>query len=174
MFWLWLTSAILGVSMHWLQSSVGKTLGYWIMCPPMLGRFSTRCTFIPYSLSLRLVVIPATPPPIINASGTTSIVFDSRGTDSFTLMTAPLTRSSAFWVAPSWSSLCTQLHCSLMFTISRKAELTPFSSRLLRNVVLCILGVQQASTTLSSPCFSTASFMASTLGLLQRYRSTFT
>src|SRR4030042_1350945 len=31
MFLLWLTCDILGVSMHWLQSSVGNTLGYWIM-----------------------------------------------------------------------------------------------------------------------------------------------
>ncbi len=87
--------------MHWLQSRVGKTLGYWIMWPPMLGRFSTRWTFIPYSASLRLVVMPATPAPMTRTSGETSIALDSRGMDSLIREIAPLMRSKVLRVAPS-------------------------------------------------------------------------
>ena len=87
------------------------------------------------------------------------------------LAMAPLTRSRAFRVAPSGSSLWTQLHCSRMFTTSKRAGLRPTSSRFVLKVSLCMVGVQHARTTLSSLRFSTAFLMASKDGLEQRYRS---
>ena len=37
-------STILGVRMQAAQSSVGKVLSYWAMCPPIDGSRSTMCT----------------------------------------------------------------------------------------------------------------------------------
>ena len=148
----WAASTILGVRMHWEQSSVGKVSESWPMWPPMEGAFSTRTTWWPPSAMSSAAWMPAMPPPMTSARLVTGtligcerlVVLDllhHQPHDVDGLDGGRLARSS-------W----TQEQCSRMLAISHRKGFSPASATALRKVFSCMRGEQAATTTPSSLC----------------------
>jgi len=123
----------------------------------MLGCFSTISTLNPASAISSAVCIPAIPPPITNALFSTPLSPDTNGALRIAFATAAFTSAIAFSV-PCSLSLCTHEQCSLIFAISTRYGFNPAFAAALRNVVSCILGEHEATTTLSRLCSFIASF----------------
>src|SRR5659263_599337 len=114
--------------MHCEQSSVGNVLSRRDIMPPMDGSFSTKYVLIPASASSSEAWIPAMPAPITSAAFSTGTVFGVRGSSFDARATSILTKSFAFSMAFSGSSMCTHVSCSRMLDIVNKNEFTPPSS----------------------------------------------
>jgi hypothetical protein len=103
---------------------------------------------------------PAIPPPITSVRGSVSTTIGSRGVVSRVREMPARTRAVAFSVAASWSSVCTQEHCSRMFTWVYSYGLSPARAATPRNVYVCSLGEHDATTRPSS-CWSLMSWTMS-------------
>ncbi len=79
-------------------------------------------------------------------------------------------RSFALTVALSFSFMCTQEQCSLMFTKVNRYLLRPADSQVAWNSGACVLGVQDATMTLFRSCFLMPSLMAFRPSSAQVYR----
>ncbi len=110
---------ILGVRMQAAQSSVGKVLSNWAMCPPIDGSRSTRWTGNPASAISRAAEIPAIPPPTISVVGLIGTRNGSSGTSWATRKTPPATTAFALAVAASRSAW-THETCSRIETSSHR------------------------------------------------------
>ena len=141
------TETILGVMIQAAQSKVGNVLSNLAMCPPIEGSLSTRYTVFPASAISRAACIPAIPPPMTKTLGFISTKRLSKGSWCITLNTAALTSSLAFSVA-TCSSSCTQETCSRILAIWKRYGLSPAFSQAFLKVFSCILGEQEATTTL--------------------------
>ena len=146
------TSPIFGVRIQDEQSSVGNVLSSCDILPPILGVFSTISTGYPASAISSAVWIPAIPPPITSALFVTRLSPGFSGAFKFTFATAARIRMTAFSVASS-ISLWIQEQCSRMFAISTIYGLSPALSAAFLNVVSCIRG-EHEQTTSPVRCFS--------------------
>ena len=91
----------------------------------------------------------------------------SSGWRRLALATAILTRSSAFFVAASFSCMWTQLHWSRMFAISKRYSLSPASLRVALNSGSWVRGVHEATTTRLSLCSMMVFLILSCVSWLQ-------
>src|SRR5512136_2475988 len=115
-------------------------------------------------------VIPDTPPPMTSAEGSTSTFSSTCAWSNRDLATPIRMRSLAFFVAFSFSFMCTHEQCSRMLTNVNRYLLRPADSQVAWNIGACVLGVQLATTTRLRLCFLIPSLIELRPSSAQVYR----